>query len=55
MPRKKPVYNVTITEMTEEQRKEFEEKVALEVAKFLMEVLPFEVIDKLVERLDENE
>ena len=55
MPRKEPTYNVTIKEMTEEQQKEFDEKVVTEVAKFLLQVLPFEVIDKLVERLDENE
>ena len=49
MPRKEPVYKVRIKEMTKEQKKEFDEKVALEVAKFLMEVLPAEIVEKLVE------
>ena len=49
MPRKEPTYNVTIKEMTEEQQKEFDEKVVTEVAKFLMQVLPVEIIERLVE------
>ncbi|SFU45097.1 hypothetical protein SAMN04487886_10312 [Clostridium sp. DSM 8431] len=49
MPRKEPTYNVTIKEMTEEQQQEFDEKVVTEVAKFLMQVLPVEIIEKLVE------
>ena len=49
MPRKEPTYNVRIREMTEEHEKEFDEKVVTEVAKFLIQVLPIEIIERLVE------
>ncbi|KEH91640.1 hypothetical protein Z962_p0014 (plasmid) [Clostridium botulinum C/D str. BKT12695] len=48
----KPKFKVTINYPTEENKEEYERRKARAVAKVLIDTLPPQVIDKLVEKLE---